>query len=118
LSKSSSQLGKIESGEFLSFDDQEFSNDGMNSLAAATVSGSTKPVASGAQKENARCQKIIIEKYGEDEALGEFSTQAMALFSNLNYPNLKNELKGKMIFKGFFFNEESFLNYFFLIYLF
>ena len=45
-------------------------------------------------KENARSQKIIIEKYGEDEELGEFATQAMALYSNLNYLNLKNEIKG------------------------
>jgi len=91
LSKSSSQLGKIESNEFLSFDDQDLSNDGVGSIVAAAAD--SKPL--GGQKENARCQKIIIEKYGEDEALGEFATQAMALFSNLNHPNLKNEMIGK-----------------------
>lgn len=93
MSKSSSQLGKIESNDFLSFEEQDLSNDGMSTIVPA-ASGGSKPI--GGQKENARCQKIIVEKYGEDEALGEFATQAMALFSNLNYPNLRNEMKGKI----------------------
>ena len=87
MSKKAPSLGKIEASDFLSFDDQDLSNDG------ATVAPGGVP----GPKENARSQKIIIEKYGEDEALGEFATQAMALYSNLNYPNLKNEFKGKLI---------------------
>ena len=98
MSKSSSQLGKIESSEFLSFEDQDLSNDGVNSaMTAGGVPAGAK--LHGGQKENARCQKIILEKYGEDEALGEFATQAMALYSNLNYPNLKNDIKGKTLIK-------------------
>lgn len=42
--------------------------------------------------DSARHQKIL-EKFAEDEALGEFATQAMCLWSREKYPNLKNEMK-------------------------
>ncbi len=45
--------------------------------------------------------KLNLKKFGEDELLGEMATQAMPLFSNLNYPNLKNEIPGK--FKQIFY---------------
>lgn len=36
--------------------------------------------------------KLNLKKFGEDEILGDMATQAMPLYSNLNYPNLKNEI--------------------------
>ena len=38
--------------------------------------------------------KLNLKKFGEDELLGDMATQAMHLFSNLNFPNLKNEIPG------------------------
>ena len=66
----------------LGFDDQELSND---------ASG-----PAGQKSDGTKHQKML-EKYAEDEDLGDLATQAMSLYSNVNFPNLKTEIQGKHI---------------------
>ena len=61
-------------------DNEELSNDGPTS-GAPSLSRS----------------KLNLIKFGEDELLGDMATQAMHLFSNLNFPNLKNEIPGLIL---------------------
>jgi hypothetical protein len=67
----------------LGFDDQELSND-------ASGPAGQKPDGTKHQK--------MLEKYAEDEDLGDLATQAMSLYSNVNFPNLKTEIQGKHIY--------------------
>ncbi len=75
----------------ISFDDADLSND-----AFCGVGGGAK--GSGAPGTDVSRQKQLLQKYAEDEELGEMSTQAMSLYCNVNFPNLKNEMKGTCIF--------------------
>ena len=43
----------------------------------------------GAKKEEMSRSKRSLEKYIEDEQLGDMATQAIPLFGNINYPNLR-----------------------------
>lgn len=72
--------------EFLSFEDHEASND----APAVSKTGANN---SNSKEDAVRNQKKNLEKYAEDEALGDLATQAMPLYSNVNFPNLKNEMK-------------------------
>ena len=82
----------------LSFDEQELSNDGLGLTSMVSVGATTTAAAAAAAgkqswSDQSKHQKII-EKYAEDEELGELATQAMSLYSNINFPYLKNEIKG------------------------
>lgn len=66
----------------LSLDDAELSND----CQMSKVGGD--PTLLDISK-----HKKMLEKYAEDEELGDWATQAMPLYSNLNFPNLRNEIK-------------------------
>jgi hypothetical protein len=59
---------------------------GRDADVAVSVSGEGKG-------EELSRQKKILEKYAEDEQLGDQATQALALYSNTNFPNLKNDIK-------------------------
>ena len=72
---SAKQTKQIEIEQPIS-DNEELSNDGP--AGAPSLSRS----------------KLNLKKFGEDELLGDMATQAMHLFSNLNFPNLKNEIPG------------------------
>lgn len=73
----------------ISYDEQESSNDCFNSSGSKTNQNSqTKET-----KEDLSKHQKMLEKYAEDEDLGEMATQAMPLYSNVNFPNLKNEIK-------------------------
>ena len=87
----------IEDGP-LSFEDGgDLSNDGfLKSMlgGGSGVSGAgVGPSAITNAKDEISRHKKMLEKYAEDEELGELATQAMSLYSNISFPNLKNELK-------------------------
>jgi hypothetical protein len=75
--------------EFLSFEDHEASND----APAVSKTGANNNNNNNSKEDAVRNQKKNLEKYAEDEALGDMATQAMPLYSNVNFPNLKNEMK-------------------------
>jgi len=69
-------------------DTEDLSNDYLangNGDAKLTTQISSKSDELSKAKKN-------LEKFAEDEDMGELATQAIPLFSNLNYPNLKNEI--------------------------
>ena len=54
----------------------------------------------GTKKEEISRSKRSLEKYIEDEQLGDMATQAIPLFGNINYPNLRNEMGGENRFEA------------------
>lgn len=88
----------------LNFEEGELSNDafgmslksgdmllgGDDLLGESTGAGG---LMSGSSKEEMSRHKKLLEKYAEDEELGESATQAISLYCFYHYPNIKNEYK-------------------------
>jgi hypothetical protein len=83
----SNDSATVQSNDLVSFDDPELSNDGLSN----STSSSSKPASS--KELDMLKQKKLMEKYVEDEDLGDLATQAMPLYSNLAFPNLRQEMK-------------------------
>lgn len=69
-------------------DNDDLSND---YLAASGSSAKLQTQTSCKSDELSKAKKNL-EKFAEDEDLGDLATQAMPLYSNMTYPNLKNEM--------------------------
>ncbi len=63
-----------------------------NNMKLNNVTTTTTGGAGSSKTDDISKAKKNLEKFYEDEVFGEMATQAMPLFSNLNYPNLKNEI--------------------------
>jgi hypothetical protein len=86
---------KVNSSQINTYNDENSKmskeNDSDVDESEQIVGGSTSASTGGKVQAN-RDQKKLVEKFAEDELLGEYASQAIPLFSNSTYPNLRNEI--------------------------